>query len=121
MEVTKASPLSETTGVDERKPTSRNKGMRRPDDHEANGSGPLQFESIKYRDEKKSPAHPPPLPPPRGQLLPQPQRATPVYYLAAPSRTDPPYTHLFRWFSPLFTLRVVCITAAGGAHLAYSP
>ena len=26
----------------------------------------------------------------------------PVYYLTAPSRTDPPYTHLFRWFSPLF-------------------
>ena len=42
VEVTKDSPLSETTGVDERKPTSRNKGMRRPDDHEANGSGPLQ-------------------------------------------------------------------------------
>ena len=42
VEDTKASPLSETTGVDERKPTSRNKGMRRPDDHEANGSGPLQ-------------------------------------------------------------------------------
>ena len=42
VEVTKDSPLSETTGVDERKPTTRNKGMRRPDDHEANGSRPLQ-------------------------------------------------------------------------------
>ena len=41
-EVTKDSPLSETTGVDERKPTLKDKGMRRPDDHEANGSGPLQ-------------------------------------------------------------------------------
>ena len=34
--------------------------------------------------------------------IPQPQRATPVNFLAPPSRTDPPYTHLFRWFSPLF-------------------
>ena len=42
-EVTKDSPLSETTGVDERKPTLKDKGMRRPDDHEANSSGPLHF------------------------------------------------------------------------------
>jgi hypothetical protein len=40
-EVTKDSPLSETAGVDERKPTLKDKGMRRPDDNEANGSGPL--------------------------------------------------------------------------------
>ena len=34
--------MSETAGVDERKPTLKDKGMRRPDDNEANGSGPQQ-------------------------------------------------------------------------------
>jgi len=41
VEVTKNSPLNETTGVGERKPTSRIKGTRRPDDCEAFGSRPL--------------------------------------------------------------------------------
>ena len=42
MEVTENSPLNETTGVSERKPTSWITGTRRPDDNEAHGSGPLQ-------------------------------------------------------------------------------
>ena len=42
MEVTETSPLNETTGVSERKPTSWITGTRRPDDNEAHGSGPLQ-------------------------------------------------------------------------------
>ena len=43
MEVTETSPLNETTGVSERKPTSWITGTRRPDDNEAHGSGPLQI------------------------------------------------------------------------------
>ena len=54
------------------------------------------------------PRPPTPLPPPRGQLLPQPQRATPVYYLASPSRTDHPTPISSVGYSPLY-LRVVSL------------
>ena len=42
MEVRKDSPLNETTGVGEPKPTSGIRATRRPDDREAIGSKPLQ-------------------------------------------------------------------------------
>jgi hypothetical protein len=46
VEVTENSPLNETTGVSERKPTSRITGTRRPDNREAFGSRPLQIERL---------------------------------------------------------------------------
>ena len=41
-----------------------------------------------------------------------------MHFLAPPSRTDPPCTHLFRWFFSS-VLRVVSLPLSG-AHLAYS-